>query len=262
MSNNPKILIIEDNQDLNDMFKIAFEAEGFDVEIALEGLTGVTKAVEFKPDVILLDIMMPQMDGFETLEAIRKNTSLDTVIIINSNLEDDKKVLQAKQMGALDYLKKAEYTPMETVDKVKGFLEMTQKQRSELLQQYAIESKTRKKILIIEDNADLSELFKVAFDSEGFDVKVCTDGITGITTAVEFSPDVILLDIMMPQMDGFEVLSALRTNTSLKSLVVVHTASDDAESVARAKELGAVAYLKKSDYKPQEIVEKVKGLLS
>jgi CheY-like chemotaxis protein len=69
------------------MYELAFQSKGYEVTRALDGLTGVTKAVTLRPDVIILDIMMPNMDGFEVLQALRNNTSLRSLIITNSNLE-------------------------------------------------------------------------------------------------------------------------------------------------------------------------------
>lgn len=117
-----KVLIIEDNEDLNEMFKTAFEAKGYDVQISLNGMDGITKAAKFKPDAILLDIMMPQMNGYEVLSALKNNTDLESKVIINSNLEQDKDAEKAMSMGADLYLKKSEYTPFEAVDKVEELL--------------------------------------------------------------------------------------------------------------------------------------------
>lgn len=117
-----KVLIIEDNEDLNEMFKTAFEEKGYDVEISLNGMDGITKAPEFDPDVILLDIMMPQMDGYEVLQALKNNSSLKAKVVINSNLEQDKDADKALKLGADLYLKKSEYTPFEAVEKVEELL--------------------------------------------------------------------------------------------------------------------------------------------
>jgi len=119
----PKIFIIEDNNDLSEMFKIAFEQKGFEVEVSLNGMDGITKAVEFKPDLILLDIMMPQMDGYEVLGALHNNTSMKTIVVINSNLEQEKDADKALSMGADFYLRKSDYTPFEVVKKVKEIIE-------------------------------------------------------------------------------------------------------------------------------------------
>jgi DNA-binding response OmpR family regulator len=115
-----KILIIEDNEDLNKMFKTAFEAKNFEVEISLNGMDGITKAAAFRPDLILLDIMMPQMDGYEVLQAIKNNTSLETIVVVNTNLDQKKDEEKALQMGASYFYRKSEFTPFEIVDKVEA----------------------------------------------------------------------------------------------------------------------------------------------
>ncbi len=117
-----KVLIIEDNEDLNEMFKIAFNAKGYEVEASLNGMDGITKAAEWKPDVIMLDIMMPQMNGYEVLSALKNNTSFPTKVVVNSNLEQEKDADKAIEMGADLYLKKSEHTPFEAVEKVEELL--------------------------------------------------------------------------------------------------------------------------------------------
>lgn len=118
----PKILLVDDTEDVLDIYTMTFEAAGFSVETALDGLAGVTKAVEFKPDVILLDIMMPHMDGYEVLRAMRNNTSMDVVIIILSNIAQKQDIEKAEQYGADFYLAKADYEPDQVLEKVKEAL--------------------------------------------------------------------------------------------------------------------------------------------
>ena len=113
-----KVLVIEDNADLSEMFKTAFEAKNFEAKISLNGMDGITQAAEWKPDVILLDIMMPQMNGYEVLSALKNNTSLPTKVVVSSNLEQENDEQKALEMGADLYLKKSEHTPFETVEKV------------------------------------------------------------------------------------------------------------------------------------------------
>jgi CheY-like chemotaxis protein len=113
-----KVLIIEDNADLAEMFKTAFEAKNFEAAMSLNGIDGITKAAEWKPDVILLDIMMPQMDGYEVLNALKNNTSLASKVVVSSNLEQEKDKQKAMTLGADLYLKKSEHTPFEVVEKV------------------------------------------------------------------------------------------------------------------------------------------------
>ncbi len=122
-SNNMyKVLIIEDNKDIGEMFRIAFEERKFSVKISNDGLNGITVAVEFKPQIILVDIMMPQMDGFEFLKALKSNTSLDSKVIVISNMSQKKDEEKACKLGADYFLRKSDYTPYQIVDKVMDLL--------------------------------------------------------------------------------------------------------------------------------------------
>lgn len=118
----PKILIIEDNTDILDMYQLKFVASGFDVATATDGEKGIVKAVEFKPDAIMLDLLMPNMDGFQVLQAIKQNTGLKAKIVVLSNLGLPEQISRAKEMGAAEYLVKASYQPSEVVAKIKSLL--------------------------------------------------------------------------------------------------------------------------------------------
>ncbi len=117
-----RVLIVEDNADLNEMFRIAFEEKGYAVEVSPNGMDGITRAGEWKPHVIMLDIMMPQMNGYEVLGALKNNTSFPTKVVINSNLEQEGDVEKAMEMGADLYLKKSEHTPFQAVEKVEEMM--------------------------------------------------------------------------------------------------------------------------------------------
>ena len=120
--NKIKILVIEDNADLVDMYKFKLEREGYFVDIAKDGEQGLLKATEISPDLILLDILTPNMDGWEVLTALKNNTSLKSKVIIVSNLGEQEQVDRAKKLGVDGYLIKANYTPGELVMKIKEFL--------------------------------------------------------------------------------------------------------------------------------------------
>ncbi len=122
-----KILIIEDNTDIQQLYRYAFEAEGYDVKTSNNGLDGITDAVELVPDIILLDVMMPEMNGFEVLEALKNNTSLKLHVIVISNLTQDQEKQKALQRGADMYLIKSDYEGPDLVAKVSAYLESLKK---------------------------------------------------------------------------------------------------------------------------------------
>ena len=118
-----RILIIEDDSFISDMYKIKLESEGFDVEVAPDGIQGLEAAGRERPDLILLDVVMPKMDGFTVLQTLKENPSTsDIPVIMLTNLGQKDSVEKGLKLGAEDYIIKAHFTPLEVVDKVKDFL--------------------------------------------------------------------------------------------------------------------------------------------
>ncbi|HEX9721679.1 MAG TPA: response regulator [Candidatus Paceibacterota bacterium] len=118
-----KILLIEDDKFLRELIIQKLGKEGFNVVEAAEGETGVTKMEEEKPDLVLLDLILPGIDGFEVLRRVKANTAVSSVpVIILSNLGQRDDVEKGIELGAVDYLIKAHFTPGEIVEKIKAVL--------------------------------------------------------------------------------------------------------------------------------------------
>lgn len=124
-----KILIVEDEKDIVDIYKIKLEKEWFIVEVAMDWFSALTKAVEFLPDLILLDIMMPNMNWFESLSTIRNlaPSMKNTKIIMFSNLSSQDDIDNAISKWADWYIIKANFTPSELVKKINEFLDIAKK---------------------------------------------------------------------------------------------------------------------------------------
>ncbi|NTW61276.1 response regulator [Candidatus Saccharibacteria bacterium] len=123
--------------------------------------------------------------------------------------------------------------------------------------------KSKRRILIIEDNEDIQQLYRYAFEESNYDVKISSNGLAGINDAVEYLPDIILLDIMMPEMNGFEFLEALTNNTSIKKRIPIIVLSNLTQEHEKEKALqnGADLYLIKSDYEGLDLVARVNKFL-
>lgn len=118
-----KIAIIEDDPVINQMYRMKFEADGFEVELADNGNRGVALVETFKPDIILLDLQMPQMSGAEALAEIRKHDwgkHIPVIILTNMGEEESPKSLKA--LGIHSYIVKADLTPSQVVNRVKEAL--------------------------------------------------------------------------------------------------------------------------------------------
>jgi DNA-binding response OmpR family regulator len=118
------ILLVEDDPFLVDLYSTKLKEEGFEVEIAISGREGLRKFKEKKPDLILLDIVLPDLDGWEVLGEIKKLNKLnDLKIVVLSNLTEKEDVKRAQELGAARYLIKSHFTPTEVVQEIKKILE-------------------------------------------------------------------------------------------------------------------------------------------
>lgn len=120
-SKSINILIVEDDVFLSDLYKTKFNLEGFKVSTAFDGEKGVEMVAKVKPDIILLDLILPKKSGFEVLEAVRANSAFkDLPVILLTNLSQKADVEKGLKLGADDYLIKAHFMPGEVVDKIKS----------------------------------------------------------------------------------------------------------------------------------------------
>ena len=117
------ILVIEDDKFLRELIVRKLEEEDFIVSEAINGEDGIKKIKEEKPDLVLLDLILPGIDGFEVLSQMKKESSLISIpVIILSNLGHKDDVEKGLKLGAVDYLIKAHFTPGEIIDKIKSVL--------------------------------------------------------------------------------------------------------------------------------------------
>jgi DNA-binding response OmpR family regulator len=118
-----KVLIIEDDSFISDMYRLKLEAEGFNVKVAEDGQKGLEQLNKEKPDLVLLDVVMPKMDGFTVLQNIKEDPEIqDVPVVLLTNLGQKDSVEKGLKMGALDYVIKAHFTPSEVVEKVREIL--------------------------------------------------------------------------------------------------------------------------------------------
>jgi len=119
----PKILIIDDDPFILEMYVLKFKESGFAIETAQDAKTGLQKLKEFQPTIVLLDIVMPAMDGLEALREIKKNDGQKVKVVLLTNLGQKEDVEKGLKLGADGYIIKAHFTPSEVVEKVRGLLE-------------------------------------------------------------------------------------------------------------------------------------------
>ncbi len=118
-----KILVVEDDKFLRELISRKLSDEGFDITQAVDGEDGIEKIKQVKPDLILLDLILPSIDGFEVLSRIKEDPSVASIpVIILSNLGQKEEIEKGLSLGAVDFLIKAHFTPGEIIDKIKTLL--------------------------------------------------------------------------------------------------------------------------------------------
>ena len=233
---------------------MAFSSAAYEVNTAEDGLGGITQATAVRPQVILLDLMMPGMDGFEVLEALKKNvTTFKSTIVITSNLADPQHVQRALDSGADMFIKKADFTPYETVREVEQHLQGGQSAENLLSSQEPV----KPKVLLIEDNADQADIVVLSLQSHGLQTLMADTGQKGVELAVKERPHLILLDLMLPDISGFQVLEELRKTAKLAVPVIVTSQLIEQKDRRKAERLGAAGFLNKTEYPPEQMAEKV-----
>lgn len=118
------------------------------------------------------------------------------------------------------------------------------------------------KIAVVEDDAAIVQMYRLKFEADGYEVKTAGDGVAGLKMIDEFNPDIVLLDLMMPLMNGIDVLAHLRKEPKTKDLkVVVLTNMGDAETASKVFAMKATDYIVKAEMTPKEVSQKIRQLL-
>ena len=209
LNSEHSILIIDDDPTVRDLMKRQLERDGFGVIIAEDGATGIETAIKLQPDAIVLDILMPGMDGWSVLRSLKANEETSTIPVIMASILDEKN--RGYSLGAADYLSK----PVER-DRLISSIEKL------------IGGGEGKTIFVVEDDSELRFLLKEALSKESYNVLEAENGKVALAKLgdIEEPPSLILLDLNMPVMNGFEFLEEYRSNFSQEVPVVVITGAD------------------------------------
>ncbi len=267
-----KILVIEDEKTLLAAIKSKLALKGYDVVSAEDGEEGERLIKKEKPDLVLLDIMLPKKDGFEVLEDLKKD-GIEVPIIVISNSGQPVEINRALELGIKDYLIKADFRPSDVLERVlkvigPGFL--PEESRERVLTREAVEdsvsasasSAPKFSVLIVEDDEFLRQLVAQKLLKEGFDVDAAIDSNAAFQSIETKKPHLILLDLILPGMDGFEILDHLKKNPTTSDIpVIVLSNLGQQEDIDRAMSLGAESYMIKANFTPGEIVQATRTII-
>lgn len=255
-----KILLIEDDQMLANLLVQKLTLEGFGAYFARDGKSGLEAIKSIHPDMILLDLMLPEINGYQLMEILRKDSDpsiANIPIIIISNSGQPVEIDKALQYGIKDYFVKSSFDPGQVVQKIKKH--MTDVDAPQPLSPSTLQ---KIKITIIEDDKFLRDLEAQKLAKEQIEVTTAMDGEQGIKLVEQVKPDILLLDILLPGIDGFEVLKRIRENPEIANTTVIMLSNfGQREDIQRATALGAVKFLIKANYTLDEIVSEVEEVI-
>ena len=263
-----KILIIEDDIFLGDVLMQKLHAGGYETLLARDGVSGLKNLREWKPDLVLLDIILPQMNGYEVLEAKQKDASISSIpVIVISNSGQPVEINRALALGVKDYMVKAQFDPEEVIVKVRLQLAKDTSSGATVTGKVASVPSTPtglagKKIMWVEDDKFLSDIIARKLSMQGCSLLHATEGEEALRMLEKEQPDLILLDILLSGIDGFEILKRLKSGEKTKHIPVILLSNlGQKEDIEKGKTLGAARFLIKATVTLDEIVEEIKTVL-
>ncbi len=235
------ILVVDDDALNRTALAASLEEAGHIVHVAQNGLQALEMLYAQPFDLVLLDLLMPEMDGFQVLEHMRKSGILQhiPVIVVSANNEVTS-VVQCIEMGATDYVSKPfDYVQLHT--RINASLAIGGKQHLRTREQTSAG-----KILVVDDDILDRTLLATSLEEKGYAVEIADSGRQALEMLQRQSFDVVLLDLLMPEMDGFEVLERVKADSAWQHIpVIVVSAAEEMESVIRCIEMGATDHLPK-----------------
>jgi len=241
------VLVIDDDPNVRDLMTRYLGKEGFRVETASSSDEGLRMAEELCPNAITLDVLMPGTNGWAVLSALKANPKLTDIPVIVMTIVDDKNLGFA--LGAADYLTKP----------------IDYKRLTHLLNQYRPapnQENPNWRVLIVEDDAITRSMFRRILEKEGWDVAEAANGRLALDQLAAHPPSLILLDLMMPEMDGFQFITALRQQPEWRSLPIIVVTAMDLTMSNRLDLNGHVEQiLQKGAFSRDDLLQEVRDLV-
>ncbi|MBA3580334.1 MAG: response regulator [Gemmatimonadaceae bacterium] len=237
------ILIIDDDATQRELMQRFLTAEGFHVRSAASGEEGLRLARQLRPVAITLDVMMPGMDGWSVLSALKSDAALRDIPVIMVTMVDDPE--RGFTLGAADYATKP-------VDR---------RRLAQILRKHTCDSPPCP-VLLVEDDPSTRELTRKILEKEGWKVSEAENGRVALESMAKERPRLILLDLMMPEMDGFEFVQRVRAHAEWRTIPIVVLTAKDLTTNDRQRLSGYVeAIIRKAGDSRESLLHQVRDLL-
>ncbi|AUC61670.1 Sensory transduction histidine kinase [Cyanobacterium sp. HL-69] len=237
------ILIIDDDVTTHDVIQGYLKNENFTITATIDPERGLELARELMPDVIILDVIMPKMDGWSVLTELKADPELTHIPVIMATIVSDRSI--GYTLGATDYITK----PLNQV-KLKNILNKYQ-------------SSSENIVMVVDDDEGTRRMMRRLLEKEDWQVIEAEDGEDGIKKIKSQIPKLILLDLMMPKIDGFQFINILRENPAWNDIPVIIVTAKDLDDEDRQKLNSHVQdIIQKGDYDRQVLLKEMRRLIS
>jgi signal transduction histidine kinase/DNA-binding response OmpR family regulator len=238
------ILVIDDDQDSRDLLRRTLESDGHHVMTAAGGEEGLALAREIRPALITLDVMMPELDGWAVLKELKADPELRNVPVMMVTIQGDEDL--GFTLGAAEHLTKP-------VDRGKLL---------QLARQYA-ESGGDRRALVVDDDQTIRTMFRQLLEGDGWTVDTAENGSIALECASEHPPNLVLLDLMMPVMDGFDFLLEFNCREEFRAVPIIVVTAKDLSADDRQRLIGGVErVVAKGGLTKEELVEHVRQFVA
>jgi PAS domain S-box-containing protein len=239
----PLVLIIEDNAQASQLIQMYLQEAGYETEVARDGAEGIEKAKRLKPHIITLDMIMPIKDGWQVLKEMKRHPICKDVPIIIISITDEKKL--GFSMGAIDYFVK----PVNKDELIAAIKKVPL---------HLTDHKKHPKVLVIDDDHNAADLIQVMLESEGYQVIKTMNGKDGVRLAASESPDLIILDLIMPDISGFNVAYQLKQQRPTRNTPIIILTSMEVDEDTREQMQGFIStIMSKSRFTKKDLLREI-----
>jgi hypothetical protein len=236
----PVVLVIDDDPAVRDLMQRFLTREGFHVETAATGEAGVRRAREVRPVAVTLDVMLPDVDGWDVLAIFKSDAELADIPVIMATIVDDRQ--RGYALGATDYLAKP----------------ISRERLAELIRRYRRDL-TLRRILVVEDDDATREMLRRTLERDGWTVAEAADGRAALDQVAAAPPALVLLDLMLPELDGFAVVGEMRANDMWSRIPIIVITAMDLTADDRRRLNGSVTrILQKSAYDRDRLLAEIR----
>jgi GAF domain-containing protein len=241
-----QVLVIDDDPDAIYLLQENLDPKTFEVTGARNGYEGIELARREHPDAILLDVLMPQTDGWQVLHALKEDPQTSDIPVVLLTIVDKKAL--GFRLGASAYL----LNPLdpaavrEALDRVIGK-----------------SARQKKHVLLMDDDPNIGDLLRQILPGNEFQLECATDGVSGLEAIAADRPDIILLDMLMPRLDGFGVIEKLRADTGTRELpIIVLSAKELSASESNQLRESVALIMRKQEFRADQLVGEIHHILN